>query len=113
MNRKPIKVFISQPMNNRTEEDIFKERDKIIKKLKFVYKEIELIDSWIPDDLSPIECIGKSIMMLNDADLVVFADNWKLSRECRIEYQVCIEYGITVLTNINDIEYLSKVFKMI
>lgn len=113
MNKKPIKVFISQPMNNRTEEDIFKERDEIVKKLKSVYDNITVIVGWTTDNLSPIESIGKSIMMLNDVDLVVFADNWKLSRRCRIEYQVCIEYGITVFTNLNDIKYLSKVFKLI
>lgn len=111
MDKKVIKVFISQPMGNRTEEEILKERKDIENRLKEFYENIEILDTYFTDNAGPIECLGKSIVMLKDADLVVFADEYRLARGCRIENMVCLEYGIRCISNLYNDYYLESVFK--
>ena len=42
------------------------------------------------------DSLGKSISLMSDADLVVFAPGWEDARGCRIEHQVARDYGIQV-----------------
>lgn len=91
-----MKIFISQPMRNRTEEDILSERTKIVEYLtkKYGYGEVEIIDSPLnlEEGATPLEYLGESIKLLAKADRVCFAPNFKLYNGCRVEYQCCIEY---------------------
>lgn len=41
-----MKLFISQPMKDKTNEEIQTERDAIIAKMKKTYGDIEVIDSF-------------------------------------------------------------------
>ena len=96
-----MKVMISQPMNNRNEEDILEERKQIIEKFKNMH--IEVIDTFYTEDISE-ECnndgvylLGKSIKDMSKADALFMCEGWKHSRGCRIERQVAQEYGIKIL----------------
>ena len=41
-----MKVFISQPMRGKTDEQIRKERNKVIANLEYVYRDgVEILDS--------------------------------------------------------------------
>lgn len=111
MDNKTIKVFISQSMRNRSSEEILKERKDIENRLKEFYENIEILDTYFTDNAGPIECLGKSIVMLKNADLVVFANDYRSARGCRIENMVCIEYGIRCISNIYNDYYLESVFK--
>lgn len=97
------KLFISQPMSGRTDEEILSERKDILEKVsKMVEDDVEEIDSFFDDGDSPHEslpvlCLGKSIALLSGADFAVFADGWEKRRGCRVEHMVCIEYGIEIL----------------
>ena len=42
------------------------------------------------------DSLGKSISLMSEADLVVFAPGWENARGCRIEHEVAKEYGIQV-----------------
>lgn len=99
----PFKIFISQPMKDRTDEEIMQERNKIMTRMtelitKFKKQPVEFIDSYFGDGASksPVDSIGKSISLMGEADLVVFARGWEDARGCKIEHQVAKEYGIQV-----------------
>ena len=99
-----IKVFISQPMKDKTNEQIEKEREQII---SFAKKEcgddIEIIDSFFkdaPHDARPLWFLGKSLELLSTADIIIMGKGWVDARGCRIEQLCANEYGIKVLYQI-------------
>lgn len=94
------KVFISQPMNGLSDSDIEKNRAAIIENLHKWYGEIEIIDSFIketpPDNVnSGLWYLAKSLELLSQADVAVFAKGWRTARGCQIEFKCAKEYGIT------------------
>lgn len=95
------KLFISQPMRGKTNEEILKEREKAIEEAKKIYgKEIEVIDSFFQDapvDAKPLWFLGKSIELLSKADVVFFTDGWEKTRGCIIEHECAVRYGIPIL----------------
>ncbi len=94
------KIFISQPMKDKTDEQILAERNKVIEEIKTHYKEdVEIIDSFFqnaPHNAKPLWFLGKSIELLAGADIAVFIGDWHYARGCRIEHMCAIEYGIEV-----------------
>ena len=90
-----MKVFISQGMKGKTAEQIKAERQNIIKYLNKQIKNVEIIDSFIPDGdkKDPIYCLGLAIQKLSEADRVVFTRDWYRFRGCKIEMSVAVEYG--------------------
>lgn len=96
-----MKIFISQPMKGRDAEEIQKEREEAILALKAKYgKEVEIIDSFVkdfPKDANAVWFLGKSIELLSSADGVLFWREWYKSRGCRMERQICHEYGIEIV----------------
>lgn len=96
-----LKIFISQPMNGRTEKEILKERQEIENILRkyFSLEDVYILDSFIEkaQDVNPLFCLGHSIMELSKADYAVFAPEWANSRGCCIEYNCCQQYGIKIL----------------
>lgn len=93
-----IKVFISQPMNGKTDEEIKKERLRIISKISDLVSEpIEVIDSYFesaPHDAKPLWFLGKSIELLSSANLAYFSKGWESSRGCTIEHTCAVSYMI-------------------
>lgn len=97
-----MKLFISQPMRNKTNEEIKAERNEIIQIVKERYpdEEIEVIDSFFensPHDARPLWFLGKSLELLSTADIAYFAEGWSNYRGCRIEHTCAHEYGIKVI----------------
>ena len=96
------KVFISQPMRGRTDEEILAEREEVIEKVRQIYdgEEIEIIDSFFkeaPEDATPLWYLGDSIVLLSKADVVYFCKGWETARGCVIEYMCAMQYGIDVV----------------
>lgn len=95
------KLFISQPMRGKSDEQIKKEREEAIKKAsEILNEEILVIDSFFekaPVDAKPLWFLGKSLELLADADCVYFAPGWEDARGCRIEHECAKEYGITII----------------
>ena len=61
-----IKVFISQPMKDKTDKQILEERNRAIKIIKdrFNTTDVEIIDSFMqsaPHDAKPLWFLGKSL----------------------------------------------------
>lgn len=95
------KLFISQPMRGKTDEEILAERKKAIESAERNLGEpVEVIDSFFqnaPVDARPLWFLGKSLELLSTADIAYFAKGWEDARGCRIEKQCAIEYGIEVI----------------
>lgn len=104
-----IKVFVSQPMRGKTEAEILAVRDREIAIVKEHFPEEELIilpsyfeDYQPTDGNKALKYLAKSLEMLADADVAVFARDWEEARGCRIENQCAVEYGITVIEDYRD-----------
>lgn len=103
-----MKVFISQPMKNKTTEQIKEERQYIVKILQELGFEIlnNIFDIETKGD-ERIYYLGKSIELLAEADLIIFMDI--NSNGCRIEYEVARTYNKKYTNNINIFkEYQNK-----
>lgn len=96
-----MKVFISQPMRGKFDEEILLERNQMIKKVEeSATEKPEVIDSFFqnaPVEAKPLWFLGKSIELLSTADVAVFAKGWKDARGCRIEHECCEQYGIKII----------------
>ena len=96
-----MKVFISQPMRDKTDEEIKTEREKAVSIIKEKYnQDVEIIDSFFenaPHNAKPLWFLGKSLELLADADVAYFCKDWELYRGCRIEHICAKEYGIDVM----------------
>ena len=72
------KLFISQPMKDKTDDEILAEREKAIKKAEEKIGEpVEVIDSFFqsaPADARPLWFLGKSLELLSIADMAYFVD---------------------------------------
>lgn len=95
-----IKVFISQPMKDKTNQEIEQERKEIIEKLRKYFWEFEVIDSFfkdVPHNAKPLWFLGKSLELLSNADVIVLGKNRERARGCRIEHECAIQYGIKIV----------------
>ena len=96
------KLFISQPMRGKTDEEILASRERAIEAAKrHLGEDVEVIDSFfqnIPDvENESLWCLGKSLELLATADVAYFADDWENYRGCKIENLCALEYGIMVI----------------
>jgi hypothetical protein len=93
------KVFISQPMKGKSDEEIRKERELACDYLNNLYKEnYQIIDSYFPDfNGNAVAFLGKSIEKLSEATVAVFLSGWEHARGCRIEHDVAINYEIKTI----------------
>ena len=95
-----MKVMISQPMKGRTEEQIKKERKRIVDKFNKMHIEVinTLFTEEAPEDYNmAVYYLAKSIDAMRNIDALYMCDGWREARGCRIEHQVAKEYGIKIL----------------
>ena len=96
-----MKIFISQPMRDKTDDEIQKERQKIVDALRTDYdKDAEILDSFFkdaPHDAQPLWYLGESLKLLSQADVAYFADGWQACRGCSIEHEAAWRYGIRII----------------
>lgn len=95
------KLFISQPMRDKTDEEIKAEREEAIKEVeRQLGEKVQVIDSFFegaPHDAKPLWFLGKSIELLAQADIVYFCRGWQDYRGCRIEEMCAREYDIKLI----------------
>lgn len=92
------KLFISQPMKGKSESQIMLERQTAIDAgRKELGDDVEVLDTYFTEDMKPLGYIGKSIMVLAEADVAYFAPGWRDARGCRIENTCAREYGVPVI----------------
>ena len=97
------KLFISQPMKDKSDDEILKEREKAIADArKYLGEDVEVIDSFFkdaPHDARPLWFLSKSLELLSTADVAYFAKGWDSARGCRIEHNCAVAYDIDVIEN--------------
>ena len=95
------KLFISQPMRDKTNEEIIAERERAIESAKkHLGEDVEVIDSFFkdaPHDAKPLWYLAKSLELLSTANIAYFCKDWDKYRGCKIENTCAIEYGIDVI----------------
>ena len=94
-----MRVFLSQPMKDRSDEEILSERDSIFSRLREKNPDVIEIPSFIPKMNTKhlgndVYMLANSIKMMSEADLVVFAPGWESANGCVIERAICRTYGI-------------------
>lgn len=98
-----MKVFISQPMKDLSDEEILKVREDAIELATIALRSgegVEIIDSFFqsaPTDAKPLWYLGKSLELLSTADVCIFVKGWENARGCKIEHECCKQYGIPTL----------------
>ena len=91
------KLFISQPMRGKTDEEILAERADAVQAARDALgEEVEVIDSFFgTSDMShALEYLGESLKLLSKADIAYFAPGWRDARGCKIEHACADAYGI-------------------
>lgn len=95
------KLFISQPMRGKTDEEILAVREKAIASAeRQLGEKVEVIDSFFqnaPAEAKPLWFLGKSLELLSTADVAYFVKGWEEARGCQIENTCAIEYGIDLV----------------
>lgn len=98
-----MKIFISQPMRYKTNEEILDERNAVINLFRLIApssQEVEIINSFFEDapfDAGPLWHIGESIKRMADADVVYFCKDWYKYRGCAIEHECAVRYGKKII----------------
>ena len=98
-----MKIFISQPMRYKTDEEILNERNTVFDLFRLIApsdQEVEVIDSFFkeaPSDAKPLWYIGESIKHMADADVVYFCKDWHKYRGCTIEHECAVRYGKKII----------------
>ena len=95
-------VFIAQPWQGRTEEEVIRERCAIADKLRQIYGEIEIIANFSPalnaiNGPIAVRAFAKEVEMLSDARVAAFGPGWSGDRGCRALHVVCKAFGMTVV----------------
>ena len=101
-----MKLFISQPMNGKTADEIAAAREDALYLFKRALRSREIrgfgreekpvvIDNY-STELDPIKALSDSIAKMTDADIVLIPKMAALPRGCKIEESVALEYGIPV-----------------
>lgn len=92
------KLFISQPMRGKSEDEIMQERAAaILEAEKILGEPVSVLDTYFGKEYRPLEFLGKSIMYLAQADAAYFAEGWKDARGCKIEHTCAFEYGVPIV----------------
>ena len=96
-----VRVFISQPMRDKTNDEIKKERHAAIERVKKeLGEDVEVIDSFFegaPHDAKPLWFLGKSFQLLSGAGGGGGGGHWYEYRGCKMEHEAAKQYGIRVM----------------
>jgi hypothetical protein len=95
------KVFISQPMRGKTNEQILAERERAVETAASYFNQdmVEIIDTFFTDfNGNRLEFLGKSVMEgLARADVAVFVGDWQNYDGCRCEHFIAAQYKVPCL----------------
>ena len=89
-----MKVFISQPMMNKPNDILQKERAEVVRQLEAEgYTVLDSLFTLPEGQDSPLEYLAESIKLMAHADGIVFMQGWDMSRGCVMEYEIAMRYN--------------------
>ena len=105
---KQVKAMLSQPMAEKTDEEIIATREKAIKVLQEKGYEIVntlFTDEWYSKESMeergvvqiPLCFLAKSLENMSLCHVVYFCKGWENARGCRIEHDAAVAYGLDVI----------------
>lgn len=104
------KIFISQPFKGRTEEEVFEERGRLQKMVEEVYGEpVEVIDQYhqtASKGAGRFYYLSQDLLMMGEADLIVFSRNWHTAKGCMVEHELARVYGLNYVEESKDFSFL-------
>ena len=121
-----VKVFISVPMNERSDEEI--EGAILLTKRAFLKKMEELgqrsgntfiiTDNYHVKHAEPKkDCIDERLYYLSEAigqlstcQIAVFGKGWKEARGCRMEHEICENYRISIVEPKSEEDSSNKIY---
>ena len=106
---KPLKLFVSMPMNGKTEQEIAEQMQQAHKDAeRITHTPLVLLDTVfdLPEDAKPLDYIGESIKKLAEADVAYFCDGWEQARGCRIEWMCARDYGVDRIDSLESVTRL-------
>lgn len=88
------KIMISQPMRGKTNEEIRREREHLVKEIESNGDIVlDTIFGEPPKNIDEaIYYLSKSIEFIGKVDVVYFMKGWEKARGCKIEHEVAVEY---------------------
>ena len=103
-----MKAMLSQQMAGKSEEEIKATRKQAIKVLEEKGYEIVntlFTDEWYSDEHMkergvvqiPLCFLAKSLEKMSLCHAVYFCKGWEQTRGCRLEHDVAVAYGLTVI----------------
>lgn len=103
-----MKAMLSQPMAGKTDQEIVETRKRAIAALeKKGYEVVNTLftDEWYsPEAMKergavnvPLCFLAKSLENMANCDAAYFCKGWRQARGCRIEHEVALAYGLTVI----------------
>ena len=95
-----MKLFISQPMKDKTNEEIEVERAEVISRFEAEGIKVKIIDVFFknaPAQAAPLWYLGESIKLLGEADVAYFCKDWQHYNGCTIEHECAVRYGKEIL----------------
>ena len=102
------KAMLSQPMAGKTNEEIVATREKAISVLEEKGYEIVntlFTDEWYSKDAIaergvvqiPLCFLAKSLENMSLCHAAYFCKGWENARDCRIEHEAAVAYGLEIL----------------
>lgn len=103
-----MKAMLSQPMANKTEEEIIETRNKAVSKLESMGYEVVntlFTDKWYSHENMvkrgvvqiPLCFLAKSLENMSLCHAVYFCKGWQDARGCKIEHDAALAYGLEII----------------
>ena len=103
-----MKVMISQPMANKTEQEITETRERaknILETLGYEFINTCFTDEWYsPENMKkrgveniPLCFLAKSLENMSKCHVAYFCKGWKETRGCRCEHDIAQAYGMNII----------------
>lgn len=102
------KAMISQPMANKTEQEIKETRERaknVLESLGYKFINTLVTDEWYsPESMKergvenvPLCFLAKSLENMSKCHVVYFCKGWEDARGCRCEHDIAQAYGMTII----------------
>ena len=102
------KAMISQPMANKTEQEIVETRERaknVLEGLGYEFINTLFTDEWYsPESMKergvenvPLCFLAKSLENMSKCHVAYFCKGWKETRGCRCEHDIALAYGMNII----------------
>ena len=103
-----MKAMISQPMANKTEQEITETREhakNVLESLGYEFVNTRFTDEWYSSESMkergveniPLCFLAKSLENMSKCHVAYFCKGWEKARGCKLEHDVAQAYGVKII----------------